>query len=161
MAWIADMNNIRAVVKANLSHLFKYKNSNEIDFNEHFDMANFIDNAYIEIQDIGGSQVAVLTGKRDLILGLHDITEAVPLPYTFWENYQMKYDVISMTFKIADTIELTVYEGEHGEWGDDYNEGQRGRIGDFDIEEQSAGSFFEWSRILGLQPGFSLQQAKK
>ena len=138
---------VRAVVKANLSHLFKSENSNKIDFNDHFEMGNFIDNAYIEIQDIGDTSLAVLIGKRDLVLGLHDITEVLPLPYTFWENYQMKYDVISMTFKIADTVELTIYEGEDGDVGDEFNEGPG--EGDFDIEERSAGVLLRVEQNLG------------
>ena len=138
---------IRAVIKANLSHLFKYENTNKIDFNDHFEMGNFIDNAYIEIRDIGNTPVAVLVGKRDLVLGLHDITEVLPLPYTFWENYQLKYDVISMTFKVADTVELTIYEGENGDRGDEFNEGPG--EGDFDIEERSAGILLRIERDLG------------
>ncbi len=146
LALSADWENkVRAYAKANLSHLFKYKNSNRIDFNEDFKIEDFIDNAYIEVHNINNSPVAVMAGKRDLIMGLHDITEVIPLPYTFWENFQLKYDVISLTVKLADKLEITLYEGENGDVGDQFNDGE----GDFNIEEKSVGVLFRVEYDIG------------
>ena len=138
-------NKVRTYAKANLSHLFKYENRNQVSFNKDFKIEDFIDNAYIEFRNINNSPVAVLTGKRDLIMGLHDITEVIPLPYTFWENFQLKYDVISLTVKLADTLEVTLYEGENGDVGDPFNDGE----GDFDIEEKSVGILLRAKHDIG------------
>ena len=136
---------VRVFLKANLSHLFEYRNTNKIDFNSDFKWEDFIDNAYIEFREINGSPMAVVFGKRDLVFNLHEFTKVVPIPYTFWENYQARYDVIALTVKYDDQVELTIYEGENGEQGDNYNEGE----GDFDIEEGSLGFLIRVTRELG------------
>ena len=136
-------NQVRLFLKANLLHLFEYKNNN-IDFNSDFKIENFIDNAYIEFRNIDGNPFAIILGKRDLVLNAHDITKAIPIPYTFWENYHNKYDVIALSIKYKDDIELSIYEGENGDQGDLLNEGQ----GDFNIEEESLGFLLRITRDL-------------
>ena len=145
-------NQVRLFLKANLLHLFEYKNNN-IDFNSDFKFENFIDNAYIEFRNIEGNPFAVVLGKRDLVLNAQDITKAIPIPYSFWESYHNKYDVIALSIKYKDQIELTVYEGENGDRGDLLNEGQ----GDFNIEEQSVGFLLKVTR--DLNPSTQLTMA--
>ena len=137
-------NQVRVFLKANLSHFFEYENTNKVDFNKNFKFEDFIDNAYIEFREIDDTPMAVIFGKRDLVFNMHEFTQVVPIPYTFWENYQARYDVIALTIKYADEVEFTIYEGENGEQGDNFNEG----LGDFDIEEDSLGFLVRVSRDL-------------
>ena len=115
---------VRAVAKLNLSHLFSYEDGNKIDFNDDFDIEKFVDNAYVEFRNVGGMPIAIITGKRDLVLGLHSIYSVVPMPYTYWSNFQEKYGVLGLTvaFDLEDTVrfvdklELTVFEAEGGDF---------------------------------------------
>ena len=131
---------LRAIVKMNLAHLFKYDDHNKIDWNEDWDINSFVESAYIEIRNEGDWPVVVLVGRRDINLGLHNLTDIMPMSYSFWEDFQQKYGSMSLTVSfqlnggLADEVELTVYEGD---------------TGDFNIEEDSAGALIRLRKRFG------------
>ncbi len=109
---------IRAVVRTRLQELFV---ENEIDFTDDFDLENFIEEAFIEIKNIGGMPVAVVVGKRPIAFGQN--VEAMPI-YTQSALYGINEikDVMGVTialeeglFGLVDSAELTLFENEAGD----------------------------------------------
>lgn len=109
---------IRGVITFKLNELFK---ENKVDFNDDFDLAAFIEEAYIEIRQINGAPVAVVVGKQPIPFG-NDIK---PMP--IFENNPLASmqdidEVVGLTvelseglFGIFDQVEASVFETEGGD----------------------------------------------
>ncbi len=124
---------VRAVAKLNVSSLFDYENGHEIKLADKITLDEFIDNVFIEVENTNDDPVAIIrgitmtVGKRDILLGLHDIDDVIPMAYTYWSNFQQRKGVLGLTIAFdmgetidfADQISLTFYEAEGGDF--DFN----------------------------------------
>ncbi len=111
-------NKIRAVLTAKLEHIFK---KNKIDFNDDFDLAEFIKEAYIEIREVGGSPTAIIVGKQPVAFGQNvqamPIFNANPLAELQGQEevFGFTVDLTEGLFGIFDQIELSIFETEGGD----------------------------------------------
>ncbi|MBT3234692.1 MAG: autotransporter outer membrane beta-barrel domain-containing protein [Bdellovibrionales bacterium] len=109
---------VRAVLTANLELLF---NENSMDLADDFNLAEFIQEAYIEIKDVNGAPVAFIIGKHAIAFGQN--VQEMPL---FSENpmadLQEVSEVIGLTvtlenglFGLFDQAEISIFETEAGD----------------------------------------------
>ena len=111
-------NKIRAVVTAKLEKIFK---DNKVSLNDDFDLAEFIEEAYIEIREINGSPIAVIVGKQPIAFGQN--VQAMPLfqnnPLAglqeISEVFGVTVDLTEGLFGIFDQAEVSVFETEGGD----------------------------------------------
>lgn len=111
-------NRIRAVLTAKLENLIA---RDELKFADEFDIQEFIQEAYIEVREVGGTPVAVVVGKHPIAFGQG--VEAMP---AFQESplheLLKKEEVMGLTidltegiFGIFDQVELSVFETGEGD----------------------------------------------
>ncbi len=109
---------IRAVVTAKLEEIFK---SNDISLTDDFSMSEFIEEAYIEIQEVGGSATAIIIGKQPIPFGQN--VQAMPIfsnnPLAnlqeIDEVYGLTVDLSEGLFGLVDQFEASVFETESGD----------------------------------------------
>lgn len=111
-------NKIRLVLTAKLEEIFK---NNEVSFNDDFSLEEFIEEAYIEIKEVGGSPIAIIVGKQPIPFSQK--VQAMPL---FMENpvaslqsinevYGLTVDLTEGLFGIFDQVEISAFETEKGD----------------------------------------------
>lgn len=111
-------NKIRLVITGKLEEIFK---ENEVTFNDDFSLEEFIEEAYIEIKEVGGSPIAVIVGKQSIPFSQK--VQAMPL---FKENpvanlqsinevYGLTVDLTEGLFGIFDQVEISAFETEKGD----------------------------------------------
>ncbi len=111
-------NKVRFVLTGKLEKIFK---DNKVEFNDDFDLEEFISEAYIEIKEVGGSPIAVIVGKQPIPFSQN--VQAMPL---FQENpiahlqsidevYGLTVDLTEGLFGIFDQVEISAFETEKGD----------------------------------------------
>lgn len=111
-------NKIRLVLTAKLESIFK---ENKVSFNDDFSIEEFIEEAFIEIKEVGGSPVAIIVGKQPIPFSQK--IEAMPLfknnplaeLQTINEVYGVTVDLTEGLFGIFDQVELSAFETEKGD----------------------------------------------
>jgi len=109
---------VRAVVTAKLEEIFK---KNNVSLTDDFSLSEFIEEAYIEIQEIGGSATAVIIGKQPIPFGQN--VQAMPIfsnnPLAnlqeIKEVYGLTVDMSEGLFGLVDQFEASVFETEGGD----------------------------------------------
>ena len=125
------LENVTTTLEANFSHLFE---KHGLEVNEDFDWEQFVGEATVKIQDIGGESVAVIVGKQTMPFGLGFL--GMPLPF-FWNNSAeymrwlwglmgatVELSELSRFQNVVDKVELAIFESSR-DW-------------DFDIQEKPA-----------------------
>ena len=109
---------IRLSIMANIGHLI---DSNELSFNDDFDVEKFIREAYIEIRNINGMPVAIIIGKQPITFG-QNIQEMPGWANSPLRSLQELDEVYGLTIKLTksvlglfDQIEYSLYEQESGD----------------------------------------------
>lgn len=113
-------NKIRLVLTAKLESIFK---ENKVSFNDDFSIEEFIEEAFIEIKEVGGSPVAIIVGKQPIPFSQK--IEAMPLfknnpladLQSINEVYGLTVDLTEGLFGIFDQVELSAFETEKGDLG--------------------------------------------
>lgn len=111
-------NKIRFVLTGKLEEIFK---ENNVSFNDDFSLEEFIEEAYIEIKEVGGSPIAVIVGKQPIPFSQK--VQAMPL---FKDNpvadlqgisevYGLTVDLTEGLFGIFDQVEISAFETERGD----------------------------------------------
>ncbi|MEC7275490.1 MAG: hypothetical protein VXV96_04145 [Bdellovibrionota bacterium] len=111
-------NKIRLVLTAKLEEIFK---ENKVSFNEDFDLGEFVEEAYIEIKEVGGSPIAVIVGKQPIPFSQK--VQAMPLfnnnpiahLQTIDEVFGVTVDLTEGLFGVFDQVELSAFETEAGD----------------------------------------------
>tara|TARA_R110002072_G_scaffold64203_9_gene160003 strand:+ start:50271 stop:51272 length:1002 start_codon:yes stop_codon:yes gene_type:complete len=111
-------NKVRLVLTGKLEELFK---SNKVEFTDDFDLAAFVEEAYIEIREINGSPIAIVIGKQPIPFG-NDI-KAMPIfrnnPLANLQDidevFGVTVDLTEGLFGIFDQAEVSVFETEAGD----------------------------------------------
>jgi hypothetical protein len=111
-------NKIRLVLTAKLEKILK---DNEISFTEDFSIGEFIEEAYIEIKDVGGSPIAVIVGKQPIPFGQN--VQAMPIfannPLASLQEinevYGLTVDLTEGLFGVFDQVEVSAFETEKGD----------------------------------------------
>lgn len=111
-------NKIRLVLTGKLEKIFE---ENSVTFNENFDIGEFINEAYIEIKEVGGSPIAVIVGKQPIPFSQN--VQAMPLfkenPLASLQNinevYGVTVDLTEGLFGIFDQVEVSAFETEAGD----------------------------------------------
>ena len=111
-------NKIRLVLSAKLEKIFK---DNKVEFNDDFDLGEFIDEAYIEIKEVGGSPIAVIVGKQPIPFSQK--VQAMPLfsdnplanLQSIDEVFGVTVDLTEGLFGIFDQVELSAFETQAGD----------------------------------------------
>jgi len=111
-------NKIRLVLTAKLEAIFE---DNKISFTQDFSLGEFMEEAYIEIKDVGGSPIAVIVGKQPIPFGQN--VQAMPLfennPLASLQEinevYGLTVDMTEGLFGIFDQVEISAFETEKGD----------------------------------------------
>ena len=109
---------IRAVITGKLEHIF---NENNVEFNNNFNLQEFIKEAYIEIREVGGLPIAVIVGKQPIAFGQN--IQAMPIfnnnPLSNLQEIDQVYGVtVELTeglFGLFDQVELSIFETKGGD----------------------------------------------
>ena len=123
---------VKATFLADLSYPFVYEHPNRIDFNDDFLIERFIENAWLELRDPDRLPFTLALGKRDILLGLHDLDDVLAVPLAgpssaFWRRFQSSDTdgVMGLTVAFAmdaphpvlpDTVAVSLYEDEGGDF---------------------------------------------
>lgn len=110
-------NKIKVVLTGKLETLFE---NNNISFNDDFSIAEFIEEAFIEIREVGGTPTAIIVGKQPIPFGQN--VQAMPLfqnnPLAdlqeIKEVYGLTVDFTEGLFNIFDQVEIAAFETEKG-----------------------------------------------
>jgi len=113
-------NKIRLVLTAKLEQIFQ---DEEVSFNDNFSLEEFIEEAYIEIKEVGGSPIAIIVGKQPIPFSQK--VQAMPLfmnnpladSQTINEVYGLTVDMTEGLFGIFDQVEISAFETEKGDLG--------------------------------------------
>lgn len=111
-------NKIRLVLTGKLEEIFK---ENKVSFNDDFSIEEFIEEAFIEIKEVGGSPVAIIVGKQPIPFSQK--IEAMPIfsnnpladLQTINEVYGLTVDLTEGLFGIFDQVEISAFETEKGD----------------------------------------------
>lgn len=109
---------VRSVIAIKLEEFFK---DNEISFKDDFSLAEFIDEAYIEIREVNGTPIAIIIGKHQMAFGQN--VQAMPVfaqnPTSPLQEIQKVFgltvDLTEGLFGIFDQAEISVFETEDGD----------------------------------------------
>lgn len=109
---------VKFVVSAKIQEFLK---NNDVQFNDDFEFAEFIREAYIEIREVGGSPVAVVVGKQPIAFGQNVQTMPIfnnnPMAslQEVDEVFGFTVDLTEGLFGMFDRVELSVFETERGD----------------------------------------------
>lgn len=109
---------VKAVVSGKIAEFLK---NNNVEFNNDFEFAEFIREAYIEVRDVGGSPVALVIGKQPIAFGqnvqLMPIFNNNPMAglQEVDEVFGFTVDLTEGLFGMFDRVELSVFETERGD----------------------------------------------
>ncbi len=109
---------VKLVVSAKIQEFLK---ANNVEFNDDFEFAEFIRDAYIEIREVAGSPVAVVIGKQPMSFGqnvqLMPIFNNNPMSelQEIDEVFGFTVDLTEGLFGLFDRVELSVFETERGD----------------------------------------------
>jgi hypothetical protein len=111
-------NKVRLVLTAKLEKIFK---ENKVSFSDDFSLEEFIEEAYIEIKEVGGSPIAVIVGKQPIPFSQK--VQAMPIfsdnPVAGLQNinevYGVTVDLTEGLFGIFDQVEVSAFETEKGD----------------------------------------------
>ena len=111
-------NKIRLVLTGKLEAIF---NDNSVEFNDDFSIEEFIQEAYIEIKEVGGTPIAVIVGKQPIPFAQN--VQAMPIfsnnpladLQVIDEVYGLTVDLTEGLFGIFDQVEISAFETEDGD----------------------------------------------
>ena len=111
-------NKIRMVLTGKLEEIFE---QNSVEFNDDFSIEEFIQEAYIEIKEVGGSPIAVIVGKQPIPFAQN--VQAMPIfsnnPLAdlqqIDEVYGLTVDLTEGLFGMFDQVEVSAFETEQGD----------------------------------------------
>lgn len=88
---------VRLVLTGKLEEIFQ---NNKVEFNDDFDVEKFVEEAYIEIREVGGTATAIIVGKQPIPFGQN--VQAMPM---FRSNPLANLQEIDEVFGV--TVDLT------------------------------------------------------
>jgi len=109
---------VKVVVSAKIQEFLK---NNNVQFNDDFEFAEFIREAYIEIREVAGSPVAVIIGKQPMAFGqnvqLMPVFNNNPMSnlQEIDEVFGFTVDLTEGLFGLFDRVELSVFESKRGD----------------------------------------------
>jgi hypothetical protein len=109
---------VRVVITAKLDQIFK---ENKIELTDDFDLGRFVEEAYIEIKEVGGTPTAIIIGKQPIAFGQNvqemPIFENNPLAdlQEIKEVHGLTVDLSTGLFGLVDQFEVSVFETEDGD----------------------------------------------
>jgi hypothetical protein len=109
---------VRMVLTGKLNEIFQ---DNKIEFNEDFDIETFVEEAYIEIREVGGTPVAIIVGKQPIPFGQN--VQAMPMfnsnPLSgvqeIDEVFGLTVDLTEGLLGLFDQVELSTFETKAGD----------------------------------------------
>lgn len=109
---------VRMVLTGKLEQIFQ---DNKIEFNEDFDIEEFVEEAYIEIREVGGTPVAIIVGKQPIPFGQN--VQAMPMfssnPLSglqeINEVFGLTVDLTEGLLGLFDQVELSTFETKAGD----------------------------------------------
>ncbi|WP_127716366.1 DUF5777 family beta-barrel protein [Halobacteriovorax sp. HLS] len=109
---------IRMVLTGKLEELFQ---NNKVEFNDDFDVEKFVEEAYIEIREVGGTPIAIIVGKQPIPFGQN--VQAMPMfASNPLANLQEIDEVFGLTVDLTegllglfDQVELSTFETRAGD----------------------------------------------
>jgi hypothetical protein len=109
---------IRMVLTGKLEEIFQ---DNKVEFNEDFDIENFVEEAYIEIREVGGTPIAIIVGKQPIPFGQN--VQAMPIfnnnPLSnlqeIDEVFGLTVDLTEGLLGLFDQVELSTFETKAGD----------------------------------------------
>ena len=109
---------VRMVLTGKLEEIFQ---DNKIEFNDDFDIESFIEEAYIEIREVGGTPVAIIVGKQPIPFGQN--VQAMPMfnssPLSglqeIDEVFGLTVDLTEGLLGLFDQVELSTFETKAGD----------------------------------------------
>lgn len=111
-------NKIRLVLTGKLDQIFK---ENKVTFTDDFSIEEFVQEAYIEIKEVGGSPIAIIVGKQPIPFSQK--VQAMPIfssnPVASLQNinevFGVTVDLTEGLFGIFDQVEVSAFETERGD----------------------------------------------
>ena len=109
---------VRMVLTGKVEEIFQ---NNKIEFNEDFDIESFVEEAYIEIREVGGSPVAIIVGKQPIPFGQN--VQAMPMfannpmggLQEINEVFGLTVDLTEGLLGLFDQVELSAFETKAGD----------------------------------------------
>ncbi len=109
---------VRLVLTGKLEEIFQ---NNDVEFNDDFDVSEFISEAYIEIREVGGTPMAIIVGKQPIPFGQN--VQAMPMfrsnPLVGLQEvnevYGVTVDLTEGLLGLFDQLEISAFETEAGD----------------------------------------------